>query len=108
MTEIIELPDNPMTPHDLRALESWGGHEISHGRATRFHWDKNENGDPVFELYKGGANEVLAMRIYRDRENHVYCVDNAAGRTIITGSIDHIMAETDQILAEDHGEDWPA
>lgn len=42
MAEIIELANNLITPQDHDALEAFGGHEISHGRATRYDWKKQK------------------------------------------------------------------
>ena len=50
MTEIIKLPENFIGKEDREKMESFGGHEISHGRATRWHWGEDADGDDVFEI----------------------------------------------------------
>ena len=104
MAKIINLPDNFIGKEDREKLESFGGHEIAHGRATRWHWSKNANGDDVFEIYRGGANEELLVRISRDRKQDIFCVENSAGKRISSGTLDHIMAELDRFFAQIHGE----
>jgi hypothetical protein len=104
MADIIELPDNLIGIEDKESIESFGGHEISHGRATRFHWDKNENKDPVFELYRGGANEKLVIVISRERKNHKFQAVDKNGKMIVSGALDHVMKILDQKLTNEHDE----
>lgn len=106
--KVISLPNNPITPPDQEKLESFGGHEIARGRATRFTWNQDEGGDPVFDIYRGGANEKLAIRIGRHREKDEFYAQNGSGKSIVTGTLDHVMAVLDKNLARDHGEDSPA
>lgn len=102
--KIIELPGNLIGLEDRKKLESYGGHEISHGRATRFHWGQDAHGDPVFEIYRGGAHEKLASRIGRHRTSDEFYAHTAAGVAIVSGTLDHVMAVLDKKLARDHGE----
>jgi hypothetical protein len=104
MAKIINLPDNFIGKEDRERLESFGGHEIAHGRATRWHWGKNDDGSDVFEIYRGGANEELVCQISRDREHDQFTVKNAAGTLVISGTLDHIMAELDGFFAQLHHE----
>lgn len=104
MADIIRLPDNFIGKEDHERLESFGAHMIAHGRATRWHWDKDTDGDDVFEIYRGGADEVLIVRINRDREKDTFRAEDAAGHAIASGALDHVMAIVDQKLALDHGE----
>ncbi|WP_455210024.1 hypothetical protein [Kaarinaea lacus] len=105
MAKIINIPDNFIGKEDREKLESFGGHEIAHGRATRWHWDKNTTGSDVFEIYRGGANEQLVVRISRDREHNTFCANNVSGKLISSGALDHIMAELDRFFAQMHKED---
>ena len=104
MADIVELPKNLIGLEDQESLEVYGGHHISRGRATRFHWDKDKYGDPVFELYRGGANEELITRISRDRERDVFLAENARGQLLIAGTLDHVMAVLERKLAREHDE----
>ena len=105
MAKIINLPDNFIGKDDRERLEAFGGHEIGHGRATRWRWDKNPEGGDVFHIFRGGPNEELVVQISRDRENDAFCVKNAGGRLVVSGTLDHIMAELDRFLAQMHGEE---
>jgi hypothetical protein len=110
MAKIITLPDNLIGEDDREKIESFGGHTIAHGRATRWHWGKNDNGDDVFEFYRGGADEVLAARIYRDRKQDVFCAQDGSEKMITSGALEHVLAELDKYFARLHGEvpDTPA
>lgn len=106
--KVIALPDNLIGREDRQRLESFGGHEMARGRATRFHWDKDENGNPVFEIFRGGNKEKLVVRIGRHREKDEFFAEDSAGNTLVTGALDHVMAVLDKKLAHDHGENSPA
>jgi len=103
MTEIVQLPENFIGKDDRERLESFGGHTIAHGRATRWHWDSDERGD-IFEIYRGGAEEELAYRLTRDRKNDVFRVWDARGAEAASGDLEHVMAQLDRLLSEEHGE----
>jgi hypothetical protein len=107
MSEIVQLPENFIGKEDRERLESFGGHTIAHGRATRWHWDRNERGDDVFEIYRGGVEEELAYRLSRDRRNDVFRVHDERGREAASGDLEHVMAELERLLASEHGE-FPA
>jgi len=104
MSEIVQLPDNFIGKEDRDKLESFGGHTIAHGRATRWHWTADERGAHLFEIYRGGAEEELAYRVSRDRRRDVFRAHDARGREAAAGSLDHVMAQLDQLLAAEHGE----
>ena len=107
MPTVIELPDNFISQNDRKALESFGGHEISLGRATRFQWEQNEDNETVFKLYRGGPDEKLVFSIERDRIENAFIAVNPAGKPILSGSLDHIMAKMDEKLLLEHGESMP-
>ena len=103
MTEIIRLADNIISKEDREQLQSFGGHVIAHGRATRWHWNKNGD-DDVFDIYRGGADEELAVSISRNRKLDAFYATDASGKVIATGVLDHVMAELDQYFIRLHGE----
>ena len=105
MTDIFQMPDNFIGIEDREKLESFGGHTISHGRATRWHWGKDADGDDIFEIYRGGADEVLTARIQRDRQKDAFCARDAAGNMIGSGDLEHIMAKLENFFISLHGED---
>ncbi len=100
--DIIRLARNLIGPADHRRLESFGAHVIGRGRATRFGWAEL-NGDPRFDIFRGGAAEVLAARIGRHRARHEFFAEDRAGQRIAAGSLDHVMAELDAYLAQAAG-----
>lgn len=104
MDKVIKLPDNLIGIDDHKNLESFGAHQISRGRLTRYHWNKDNNDDPVFELYRGGANEVLVTTIERDRAKGEFQAKDGEGKMLMTGTLDHIMAFLDRKLSIEHGE----
>lgn len=103
MSEIIKLADNIISKEDREQLQSFGGHIIAHGRATRWHWSKQDD-DDVFEIYRGGADEELVVRISRNRQLDAFYASDASGKVIAAGVLDHIMAELDQYFIRLHGE----
>jgi len=104
---IIDLPDNFIGKDDQTRLESFGGHLIGRGHATRWHWMRTGEIDVAFEIFRGGANERLFARFRRDREHDRFVAEDSAGRVVATGALDHVMAIVDAIAAD--GEtDWPA
>jgi hypothetical protein len=104
MSKIIELPRNFIGKEDKERLESFGGHLIAHGRATRWHWSRNGEGDDIFEIYTGGANERLSARVNRDRDLDAFCAAEGSGRLIVAGPLDHVMAALDEHFARLHDE----
>jgi len=110
MADIIPIPENFISLDDRAKLESFGGHSIAHGRATRWHWDKDEQGDGLFEIYRGGADELFTARIHRDRELDAFCVHDEHDQLLASGELDHVLAELEFYLMRLHGElpDAPA
>lgn len=104
MSKIVRLPDNFIGREDRQRLESFGGHTIAHGRATRWHWSTDAQDDDVFEIYKGGADEVLAFRVSRDRRRDIFTVCDSQLRELACGDLEHVMAELERLLAAGHGE----
>lgn len=104
MSEIIKLSENIINKKDREQMESFAGHTIAHGRATRWHWQKIDNGDKVFEIFQGGADEVLAVCISRNRKTDVYYAHDATGNMVSSGELDHVMAELERYFIQLHGE----
>jgi len=104
MTEIINLAENIISKKNRRQLESFGGHTIAHGRATRWHWGKAPNGDEVFEILRGGADEKLAVCINRDRKTDAYYAHDDRGNMVASGELEHVMAELERYFVQLHGE----
>jgi len=104
MTDIINLSDNIFSHKDREHLASFGGHTIAHGRATRWHWAKDENGAETFEIFRGGADEVLAVVISRDRKLHAFYAHDEKGDMVASGELEHVMAELEQYFIQLHGE----
>lgn len=105
--EVVRLPSNLIGLADRRRLESYGAHLVSHGLATRFSWSEDDRGDPHFEIFRGGADEVLAARVSRNRQEDVFYADDALGQRIVSGALDHVMAVLDEWLAAGHGHEAP-
>lgn len=104
MSEIINLAENIISKKNREQLESFGGHTIAHGRATRWHWHKADNGDELFEMFRGGVDEVLAICINRDRKTDAFYAHDAAGSMVASGELDHVMAELERYFIQLHGE----
>lgn len=104
MVKIINLADNIISKDDREQLVSFGGHTIAHGRATRWHWHKSDNGDEAFEIFRGGADEVLAVCISRDRKLDAFYAHDAIGNMVSAGELEHVMAELEQYFIQLHGE----
>lgn len=101
---VVELPENFIGVEDAEKLESFGAHLISHGRATRWHWNREHGIDVAFEILRGGGDEELAFAIRRDREKDEFYVTDAAGRLVEAGTLDHVMAVVDGIARTQHGD----
>jgi hypothetical protein len=110
MADIIQIPDNFIGLDDRQRLESFGGHSIAHGRATRWHWGKDQQGDDVFEIYRGGADEVFTACLSRDRKLDAFCAHDERDQLIASGELDHVLAALEHYLMKLHGElpDAPA
>ena len=104
MSEIINLAENIISRENREQLASFAGHTIAHGRATRWHWNKAANGDDLFEIFRGGAEEVLAVCISRDRKMDAFYAHDAMSNEVAAGELDHVMAELEQYFIKLHGE----
>jgi len=108
MANIFELPNNFIGKEDRERLESFGGHEISRGRSSRWHWSKDEEDNDQFEiyggLYGGNRNERCLLTIARDRVHDRFIAHGGHGEEIVSGALDHVMALVDNHLAMMHGE----
>ena len=110
MTEIIRLPDNFIGREDREKLESFAGHTIARGRATRWYWDKNDEGDDQFVIRSGAADMQLAVTISRDRKQDEFYARDTVGGLIAQGTIEHLFAELEAYFVRLHNEqpDTPA
>ncbi len=110
MSETIQLADNFIGLDDRHKLESFGGHTISLGRATRWHWSKDDKGGDVFMIYRGGAHEFLACEIHRDRVKDIFYAKDTAGHQLASGNLEHALAELERYFIRIHNEspDSPA
>ncbi len=104
MADIFKLSENHMGKEDRKKLESFSGHTIAHGRATRWRWTKTTDAEDVFEIFRGGAEEVLAARIFRNGEQDVFCAQSGSGESITSGTLEHILAELDNYFIQLHSE----
>jgi len=104
MSKVVNLPDNFIGKVDAAKLESFGGHTLSLGRATRWHWDKDDQGNDVFEIYRGGADEVLAACIKRDRDRDSFLADDRLGNRLATGKLEQLLAQLETYFSLLHGE----
>ncbi len=96
MPDIVNLPENFIGKEDEQRLESFGAHLISHGRATRWHWNRQRGINVAFEVFTGGAHERLLVGIVRDRKHDRFVAQDAGGRVVADGSLDHIMTLVDK------------
>ena len=104
MSDVIHLPHNPIARDDRDRLESFGGHSIARGRATRWRWDRNADGDDVFEVFRSGKDEALVACISRNRAHDDFCATDGRGDSIAAGTLEHVLAELDKCLAALHDE----
>ncbi len=105
MPDIVNLPENFIGKEDEQRLESFGAHLISHGRATRWHWNRQRGIDVAFEIFTGGPHERLLVAIVRDREHDRFAAKDGRGRIIAEGSLDHVMALLDKHSASAGGDE---
>lgn len=104
MSKVIGLPENFVSLEDRKRLESYGGHQIARGRATRFDWSKDADGNPVFDIYRGGAHEELVTRIRHARRQCAFQAENNLRETIASGTLNHVMAVLEDKFRHEHGE----
>ena len=110
MTKIIRLPDNIISKEDREKLESFAGHTIARGRATRWNWDKNGEGDDQFVVSSRGSDMQFTVTISRDREQDVFYAHDTVGCLIALGALEHLFAELEVYFVRLHDEqpDTPA
>ena len=102
--KIVELPDNLIGKEDEARLESFGAHLISCGLATRWHWNREGGVDVGFEIFRGGPDEALFVRIRRDRAHDVFYITDPAGTRVEQGKLDHVMTVVDDLARVAHGD----
>jgi hypothetical protein len=93
--KIIELPQDFIGMEDQARLESFGGHLIARGLATRWHWNRSHGIDVAFEIYRGGVDETLFCSIRRDHAHDVFYVHGGSANLRDRGKLDHVMASVD-------------
>ena len=102
-SKVIRLPDGFIGKEDEGRLESFGGHLVATGLATRWHWSREAGIDVGFEVFHGGADERLLLTITRDRERDVFVATDATGRVFAEGTLDRVMASADELARVIHG-----
>lgn len=95
--KVVKLPTDFIGKKDESRLESFGGHLIAHGAATRWHWRRSNGIDLEFEIYRGGAEEELLVCIARDRNHDIYLARDASGKEFTQGSLESVMTIVDAI-----------
>lgn len=105
--KIVELPSDFIGREDELKLESFGGHLIARGCASRWHWNRKHGVDVAFELFRGGAEESPLVTIKRDRAKDVFYVLDASGRRLEEGKLEHVMSFVDERARSRRG-DTPA
>jgi hypothetical protein len=104
---VVELPNDFIGKEDQTRLESFGGHLIARGLATRWHWNKERRFDVAFEIYRGGPAEALLFSIRRDSDNDVFYARDEAANLRVRGKLDHVMAFVDAAAHAAHGDAPP-
>lgn len=110
MGDTIRLPDNFIGNDDRHRLESFGGHIITLGRAARSHWHKDTGGDHVYEICHGDIHNLITVSIRRNRKKDVFFAHDNTEKELVSGTLEHVMAELEQYFLTMHGEipDTPA
>ena len=104
MGKVINIPSNLIGKDDREKLESFGGHTIAHGRATRWHWKVDGEGNRLFQIYSGGEDEVMAVQVSRDRELNAFCAHDCSGELIASGSLERVFTELERYFVYRHDE----
>ncbi|HEX5419584.1 MAG TPA: hypothetical protein VFY39_06270 [Gammaproteobacteria bacterium] len=103
MPDIVNLPENFIGKDDEQRLESFGAHLIAHGRATRWHWNREHGIDVAFEILAGGTKEHLVVSIVRDRKRDRFVAKDARGAVVGKGALDRVMAAVDRLAGMHQG-----
>lgn len=105
MPDIVNLPENFIGKDDESRLESFGAHLIAHGRATRWHWNREHGIDVSFEILAGGRKERLVVSVVRDRERDRFIARDPGGSVLAEGPLDHVMAVVDKLGRRTDGDE---
>jgi hypothetical protein len=100
--KVIRLPDGFIGKADEARLESFGGHLIAAGLATRWHWNREAGVDVAFEVFRGGGDERRLLTITRDRSRDAFVANDGAGRVFAEGTLDRVMASSDELARAAH------
>jgi hypothetical protein len=102
MGQLERLPGNFFSKVDQARLESFAGHEIAHGRATRWRWRQTDAGES-FALLGDGADLCIAA-VVRDRAAGCFRAYDGERRELANGDLAHVMAALEHYLTARHGE----
>lgn len=101
---VVRLPNDFIGKAEEVKLESFGAHLIAHGAATRWHWRRSNGFDVEFEVFRGGSDEELLVRISRDKSRSTFHAVDASGGRVAQGSLEHVMTVVDSIARSDRPE----
>lgn len=104
MSRNLNIPDNYINKEDRERLESFGMHTIARGRAARWRWSENMNGDDVFEIFCGGKDRTLAARIFHDRHQGIFYACDGEADTIASDTLAHVLADLERYFIRLHDE----
>ncbi len=105
MADIYKLSENHISKADRTKLESFASHTIAHGRATRWHWVDGKHAESALEVFIGGAQEQLAVRICRDGKQDVFCVYDETRKLLTSGPLERVLTDLENHFVKLHGED---
>ena len=74
------------------------------GTDGQTHHAQDADGNDVFEIYRGGEDEVLAVRINRERDRNSFYALDATGDLIASRVLEHVFPELEAHFARLHGE----
>ena len=58
----------------------------------------------MFDIFRGGPDEVLIVCISHDRKMDAYYAHDASGNMVVVGELEHVMAELEKYFIQLHGE----
>jgi hypothetical protein len=98
--KVIWLPRDFIGKEDEARLESFGGHLIAHGSASRWHWERSAGIDLAFLIFahEVGGDEQLRAKIGRDSGAHSYFAEDDTGRIFARGHLEAVMTVVDQTI----------